>query len=275
MEYLAGSLVLMGLVILGFNLWGNNALSCSQAVGMAAFGLLFLALNFVPGAFPWSLFALLLPVIYLVLALRPSGSQRRLLHELRQEDYAVCERIVAQDPRNAAAHARLGQLYEEDKLYAQALEAYEESLRLDERQPQISYRFRMLQETVGLKESRQVRCPGCVTIQPADTGICWKCGRVFNRQRALATHFSRMGQLGRGMAMVFVGSFTLFLSTLVIRWVSGGVEVTLIVIPLILSLGSGAYAWWAYQQVLQAEFLTRGETEYDSNFGNEEEEIEQ
>jgi hypothetical protein len=107
-----------------------------------------------------------------------------------------------------------------------------------------------------------------MTIQPAETGICWKCGRIFNQQRALVTRFSRMDKLGRGLGMVFAASFTLLLSSLaMLPFYSGALMLAVLITALVLALGSGAYTGWAITQVLAHEKLTRQEIEYESNYG--------
>ncbi len=104
---------------------------------------------------------------------------------MRREDYAKCQRILARDPRNAAAYAMLGELLERDGKPAEALKAYEASLANDPKQINMNYRVECLQDEQALRESGQIRCPLCRTIQVKSPGRCWQCGTVLHMRGAV------------------------------------------------------------------------------------------
>ena len=158
--FLLFSVLMLALAFVGLNLWGQGALSCAELLGAAILLLLFFSLFSVPGGFPWNLLILLIPVGYAATNLIYRRSYNRILRDMRAQDYTRCRRLVAQDPRNAAAHAMLGQLLEEDGRLSEALDAYREVVKLDPNDISARHRLDRLAERVGLAESGQVKCAG-------------------------------------------------------------------------------------------------------------------
>ncbi|MHB9131119.1 MAG: tetratricopeptide repeat protein [Armatimonadota bacterium] len=255
---LGGAILLGGLAALGVYSWSVDRLSCGELVGGGFLVLLFLSLC-LTGWFPWNLFLFVIPLVYGLTAFRSRSSSNRLLREMRAQDYQRCERVIALDPKNAAAHALLGELLEKDNRITEAMEAYHESLRLDPSQGRIRYRCERLVENQGLKESRQVKCSGCMTIQPRESGICWKCGRVLDAPRALRTRLRRMDGRGRMAVLVMVSMSVITLVSLplladeyVRTW-----GLVLLLIGLTGGIASGVFVVKAYRIVLDDEWVGR------------------
>jgi tetratricopeptide (TPR) repeat protein len=135
------------------------------------------------------LFAYFLPLIV-------NYFNNRALNILRQDEYNTCYRLIKRNPTNAAAFAKLGNLLEGDKKYKDALEAYENSLNADDMQKDIERRYQALVEKLALEESSQVHCPGCYTIVPVEYGKCWKCDRIYDRQKYILSIIKKKGLPG-------------------------------------------------------------------------------
>lgn len=256
---IGGSLFMGLLAVITLRGWTNGQFTCAEVVGAGALALLFFSLCIVPGGFPWNLFLLLIPVIYGNSSLRSRWSQKRLLRRMREEDYAKCERILARDPRNAAAYALLGQLYEEDERWREALQAYEEAQRLDSSEGVTRRRFLAMQERVGLEESGQVKCSGCLTVQPIDTGVCWKCGRVLDQRRAVRGRISRLGWQGRLALMTLAISPVVILTSVMMMGMHGGTLLLgfVLAVGIIACVGSATWLVMAYLRLLAYEAFER------------------
>jgi hypothetical protein len=238
-----------GLTALGLYWWRTGAVSCGEAFGVAVLGALMIALTFVPGALPWNLLLLLIPVGYRGVHALHGTRDRRVLAFLREEDRQRIERTLARDPHNGAAHAALGKLLEDGGFRAEAVKAYEESLRYESDQIDIRTRVKRLKDKLALEESGQVHCPGCWTIQPPTRGICWKCGRIFDERAHILFRFRLLGMLGHlalwltifGIALALV-SFTISAEarTLLIVTRAGGALV---------GGGAGLWLYRAYRTV--------------------------
>jgi hypothetical protein len=250
MQLLGEALALTALLALCLHWWRTGVATCGESLGAACFGVLIVALCFVPGAFPLNLILLLIPAGYWGFrALRGTGDKRTLAF-LRAEDRLRLERTLARDPHNAAAHAALGQLLEEGGFRAEAVEAYEESLRYERDQIDIRTRLKRLKDKLALEESGQIHCPGCWTIQPPTRGICWKCGRVFDERAHILFRFSLLG--AKGWAALWLTLFGIALA-LVSFTVPDEARTLLIVVRAGGALVGGGAGLWLYRAYRVAE----------------------
>lgn len=135
---------------------------------------------FIPAGFPWALLALAAPILFLSTSVRMRVWHQRTLARLREEEYAKCRRVLARDPRNAAALAQMAELLEADGRLRDAMEFYETCALCDVSAITAQHRIDRLRERVVQAETGQGRCPGCGTMQPLATGRCFKCGRSFD-----------------------------------------------------------------------------------------------
>jgi tetratricopeptide (TPR) repeat protein len=134
----------------------------------------------------------------------------RAINLIKQDDYDTCYRLIKRDATNAAAYAKLGNLLEKDKKYHEAIDAYEKSLIADDRQKDISRSYQALIERFALEESKQIRCPKCLTIVPLEYGKCWKCERIFDNRQYMLTNIKKKGKLG--IILLIFSGITLLIS---------------------------------------------------------------
>jgi len=103
---------------------------------------------------------------------------RRRLDRFFEEDVAASERALAKDPENAAAHMRLGQLYERRGDLTAAIHHYEETTRLVPRDSEAR-----LALANAIERNRR---------ETLDSAVCWQCGTENART---ASHCRECGAL--------------------------------------------------------------------------------
>jgi hypothetical protein len=199
----------------GLRGWYDGALSSLDLLlgGVLLFASVGIA--FIPAGFPWTMLALLLPILFLSSSIRVRLSQKRTGGRIRDEEYAKCRRVLARDPRNAAALGQLAELLEADGHLRDALDAYETCAQCDVSAITVQHRMARLRERVTLAETGQGRCVACGTLQPLAVGQCFKCGRVFDPGIVYRARLLRLPRyvpaLGLLCAMLMAGTlvFTL------------------------------------------------------------------
>jgi hypothetical protein len=201
-----GVLLLLGSLSIILRSWQDGSLSCGAALAACITSLIIFIFCISSGWGWWKGLLILLPTVYLLLQIRTGFNSKRMMNALNLEEYTRCRRIIARDPKNAAAHARLGELLESEKKYDEALESYAESLLLDPYQHKVEYLHNKLRERIGLSESKQIKCPGCLTIQPDTRGYCWKCGRLLNAAAALLEYAKILSISARCALIVLIAS---------------------------------------------------------------------
>ncbi len=106
---------------------------------------------------------LLLVAVALVILVGGRVRDRRKLDAFFRADVAAAQRALEKDPENAAAHMRLGTLFEQKREFEVAIRHYQEVVRL-----------------VPRDSEARLALSNCVERQrKAATGslVCWRCGR--------------------------------------------------------------------------------------------------
>lgn len=162
--------VFVACLILAWPIYRVVSLWLDQAIGTGEASLaLFALLSFLGGIMrTWGqplnvLLWLLLLATAAVISVGHRARRRIKLDEFFRADVAAAQRALAKDPDNAAAHMRLGTLYEQREDFDAAIEHYEQVTRTVPRDSEA----RLLLANVIEKRRR------------ATTGhlICWRCGR--------------------------------------------------------------------------------------------------
>ena len=149
----------------GFELALSLALLCSFAIGI--FALWYSPLK-------WLLAFMLAIVCVLVLLLGRQG-QRKAAERLRDGDYQKCYRLLESDPRNVAAHSRLGDLFFEQGLLDEAITCYQNAVGLA---PMDAQERTKLQRAIQAKQrlaTEGTDCPRCGSRNVPGTVVCTRC----------------------------------------------------------------------------------------------------
>lgn len=124
----------------------------------------------------WLILALLLGLNF-TLPVLATVAGKRADRAMTNEDIERCQRVIARDPKNAAAHGFLGDAYLKIGCYQDAAEAYQAAVTLSPQttQREKSQLRKALEKVTG--ESKQIEiCPGCRAEQPAGRVKCEHCG---------------------------------------------------------------------------------------------------
>jgi len=105
---------------------------------------------------------------------------RRRLDHFFQEDVAASERALAKDPENAAAHMRLGQLYERRGDWAAAIHHYEETARIVPRDSEARLALANAIERNRRETLKSVVCWQCGTENAPTASHCRECGALIS-----------------------------------------------------------------------------------------------
>jgi len=102
-------------------------------------------------------------------------SNRRGLAALDQEDIEKYERTLAFDPKNAAAHSFLGQIYLRQGRYEEAIHHLERAVELDPKSSKDRWHLEKAVQAQAEKDEAFVVCRECSTRNPAGATACAHC----------------------------------------------------------------------------------------------------
>jgi tetratricopeptide (TPR) repeat protein len=112
-------------------------------------------------------------------------SEQRIRRWLDEQEIERYKATIKSDPKNAAAHSMLGDVYLRLKRYDEAIKEFEEALKLDPLSQSDRYKLRLAKEKKLEAELRGVACPRCHNINPRIAARCQKCDYELNRSFAI------------------------------------------------------------------------------------------
>jgi tetratricopeptide (TPR) repeat protein len=101
--------------------------------------------------------------------------ERQLARRLRQDDFDRCYRLLQFDPRNASAHARLGDLFMQEGHVDQAMASYQNAVALAPRESEARARLQRAIETKQRMITDGVDCPRCGARSVRGSPYCVQC----------------------------------------------------------------------------------------------------
>ncbi len=111
--------------------------------------------------------------------------EERIKRFLLEQDIERYKATIRRDPKNAAAHSLLGDIYLRMKRYNEAIKEFEEALKLDPMSQSDRYKLRLAMEKKREAELKGISCPRCHTINSRMRARCQQCGYELNRSIAL------------------------------------------------------------------------------------------
>jgi len=207
------------------SMWLMKELTAAEAVAALAVLLAFLTGIMTTWGSGVSL-ALMLLFALLCAAIWFAGKQhdRRRLDRFFHEDVAASERALAKDPENAAAHMRLGQLYERRGDLATAIHHYEETARIVPRDSEARLALANAIERNRRETLDSVVCWQCGTENARTAAHCRECGAVIS-DRNQAIEWLTESSFARALPWVGLGALLVALLGSVVRAVPGSVTV--------------------------------------------------
>ncbi|MFA4043946.1 MAG: hypothetical protein HZRFUVUK_000728 [Candidatus Fervidibacterota bacterium] len=112
-------------------------------------------------------------------------SEQRIRRWLDEQEIERYKATIKSDPKNAAAHSMLGDVYFRLKRYDEAIKEFEEALKLDPLSQSDRYKLRLAKEKKLEAELKGVACPRCHNINPRIAARCQKCDYELNRSFAI------------------------------------------------------------------------------------------
>lgn len=114
--------------------------------------------------------------LYFLIPGMAAHGQRSLKRRMLEEDVERYQAAIAQDPRNAAAHSALGDVYYRHGMYPQAIEELRIAVELD---PKFSkseaYKLRMAEQLLAKTPPAIRICPNCRAENPREFYRCASC----------------------------------------------------------------------------------------------------
>lgn len=112
-------------------------------------------------------------------------NEERLRRSLLEQEIERYKATIRRDPKNAAAHSMLGDVYLRIKRYDDAIRELEEALKLDPMSQSDRYKLRLAMEKKREIELKGVACPRCHAINSRLRAQCQQCGYELNRSIAI------------------------------------------------------------------------------------------
>ncbi|MFA4015584.1 MAG: hypothetical protein RUDDFDWM_000674 [Candidatus Fervidibacterota bacterium] len=112
-------------------------------------------------------------------------SEQRIRRWLDEQEIERYKATIRSDPKNAAAHSMLGDVYLRLKRYDEAIREFEEALKLDPLSQSDRYKLRLAKEKKLEAELKGIACPRCHNINPRIAARCQKCNYELNRSFAV------------------------------------------------------------------------------------------
>ncbi|MCS7254256.1 MAG: tetratricopeptide repeat protein [Armatimonadota bacterium] len=108
-------------------------------------------------------------------------SEERIRRHLLKQEIERYKATIRRDPKNAAAHSMLGDVYLKMKRYDEAIKEFEEALKLDPMSQSDRYKLKLATEKKREAELKGVTCPRCHEINSRIRARCQQCDYELNR----------------------------------------------------------------------------------------------
>jgi len=214
-------------------LWFSRTISAAEGMflgGLLLGGLvLIIRLIGTPYFFPILLLVAVLAVLVRGLPERADQHSRR---ELITQDEAVYRVAIRRDPKNAAAHSFLARALEKTGRYQEAVQSYQESVKL-EPYGEDRRRLQTLLRTLEDQQAGARRCPRCLGKIASREAVCPHCDHPLSplagiqemmRERSVSSVLGLVGMAGVSfciLALLATASFGLGLLVAGGVWLGG------------------------------------------------------
>ena len=191
------------------SMWVMRELSAAEAVGALVVLLAFLAGIMTTWGRPINLLLWLL-LILLAGAIWFAGKQhdRQRLDRFFREDVAASMRALAKDPTNAAAHLRLGQLYEARGDLDTAIQHFDAACRIVPRDSEARLALSNAIERKRREALHSLTCWCCGAENAATAAHCHQCGVLISDRNQIVEVLSRPPVV-KAVACVAIGALAL------------------------------------------------------------------
>jgi tetratricopeptide (TPR) repeat protein len=207
------------------SMWLMKDLTAVEAVAALVVLLAFLAGIVTTWGRPLSaLLLLMLATLAGVVWFAGKHHDRRRLDRFFQEDVAASERALVKDPDNAAAHMRLGMLYERRGDLDTAIDHYQETARLAPRDSEGRLALANAIERKRRAALRTLTCWRCGTENAHTASHCRECGALVSDRNQLLEWLTE-SSFARAVPWVGLGALLVAVSGSLLRLVPAAVTV--------------------------------------------------
>jgi ribosomal protein L40E len=161
-------------------------------------------------------------------------AEKRLQKRMDSEDFRICLRVLQLDPKNPAAHSRLGDIHLAHGRLDEAIAAYEQATALAPTDDREKWKLNRAIEAKRRSVVHSAFCPRCDAENAPTATHCRKCGTVLSGVREMWGHV----RSGLGLDML---KWTALASggAMLFALVLADVPVTVIVVCGLVLVGTG------------------------------------